>query len=398
MVRLKFNARCKDVFLAAGLVGAFALVGSAVHGSEKEAPAKKAPAAASATPATKVAVPKGDLPATMPSSGDDYVVVMTDKDDSSQKVFSKYLDKPESWRPLADYNLLADGVKVRIPKAMLKPGILPAKITAFSGRVDIARKVDWKWIPAVPNLLVSEGDWIRTRDRSSAEIRQDDGTVVLLRPGTKLMFTTSGLAKTERGEIRVTKLTLESGAIASRVTKLRAQDSRFEIKTPTATSFIRGTEFRVKVEAEGTRLEVLEGAVDFGSEESHVSVASNSGSLAPTGAVTPVAPSALPERPTALLTPEDRQVLDGEIAGYRFSWAAAPGATRYHVEIAADAEFRELVDEQWVETSGADLAGFNVSDLDPGTYFWRVATINGAGYESAWSDARHFVYPLRLKK
>ena len=73
----------------------------------------------------------------------------------------------------------------------------------------------------------------------------------------------------------------QRGSILSRVQKLAQRDSRFEIST--ATSFIRGTEFRVKVEPEGaTRLEVdiiMGGRVGFGDTEQNVSVDGNFGSL-----------------------------------------------------------------------------------------------------------------------
>ena len=66
--------------------------------------------------------------------------------------------------------------------------MIPAKVTKFSGRVEIARNFDWKWVKVVDNMLVQEGDWIRTRAKSSVEVMQDDGTVIVLRPNTKIMF------------------------------------------------------------------------------------------------------------------------------------------------------------------------------------------------------------------
>ena len=129
--------------------------------------------------------------------------------------------------------------------------MIPAKVTKF-GRVQIARSLlksgDWKWVKVVDDMLVQEGDWIRTRAKSSAELKQDDGTVIVLRPNTKILFESNGTTQTARGEVRTTKVKLDQGSILSRVKKLAQRDSRFEISTPTATSFIRGTEFRVKVE------------------------------------------------------------------------------------------------------------------------------------------------------
>jgi hypothetical protein len=364
---------------------------AAENGGRSEEQAKKP------TPATQIESPK-ELTATAQGSGEDYVVVITDKDTTPLSVYQKYLESADYWRQITEHNLLKDGVVVRIPKEMLKNGQIPAKVTKFSGNVEIARNFDWKWVKVVPDMLVQEGDWVRTRAKSSAEILQDDGTVVVLRPNTKLLFESNGNTKTARGEVRTTRLKLDEGTILSRVRKLAQRDSRFEISTPTATSFIRGTEFRVKVEPEGaTRLEVLEGRVDFGGEIEQVSVDGNYGSLVTGKGAQPEAPHALPEAPAQLLSPENRQVLEGDLAAYHFAWSAVPGAVRYHVEVSADAEFKQLVDETWVDGTSAQVQSMDFSDLEPGTYFWRVSSIDSESYESAWSQASHFIYPLKLR-
>ena len=183
------------------------------------------------TPATKIDSPK-EMAATSASSGEDYVVVMTDKDTTPLKVYQKYLRSADEWRQITEHNLLQKGIAVKVPKDMLKAGMIPAKVTKFSGRVEIARNFDWKWVKVVDDLLVQEGDWIRTRAKSSVEIKQDDGTVIVLRPNTKILFESNGQAKTARGEIRTTKLKLDQGSILARVKKLAQRDSRFEISTP----------------------------------------------------------------------------------------------------------------------------------------------------------------------
>jgi hypothetical protein len=331
-------------------------------------------------------------------ASEDYVVVLTEKDTTPLQVYQKYLDSADFWRSLAEHNMLGKDIQIRVPKSMLKGDQIPAKITKFSGRVEIARNFDWKWVKVVPNMLVQQGDWVRTRSRSSVEILQDDGTVIRLRPNSKAMIDLSGSTKSARGDIRVTKVKLESGSLVAKVKKLLQRDSRFEIQTPTATSFIRGTEFRVKVEdGNATRLEVLEGAVDFGSAAENVSVKGSFGSLATDAGTLPVAPQALPAAPAELFTPEDKQVLDDSLATYQFSWATVANATKYHLEISSDPEFKQLVEEAWLDGANADMMSLRIDTLEPGTYFWRVSSLDSEGYESAWSDARYFVYPSSLQ-
>jgi hypothetical protein len=370
----------KVLALAGALSFAVNLAASTDGGRSDEQDAKLTPAAATL------------------DASEDYVVVLTEKDNTPLNVYQKYLDSADFWRELAEHNLLGEDVRIRVPKRMLKGDQIPAKITKFSGRVEIARNFDWKWVKVVPNMLVQQGDWIRTRSRSSVEIVQDDGTVIRLRPNSKAMVDLSGSTKSARGDVRVTKVKLESGSLVAKVKKLLQRDSRFEIQTPTATSFIRGTEFRVKVEDNSaTRLEVLEGAVDFGSVAEKVSVAGNFGSLVDVAGNTPTAPHALPAAPAELFTPEDKQVLDDSLATYQFSWATVSNASKYHLEIASDAEFKQLVEEAWLDGANADMMSLRIDVLEPGTYFWRVSALDDKGYESPWSEARYFVYPLKLQ-
>ena len=98
-----------------------------------------------------------------------------------------------------------------------------------------------------------------------------------------------------------------------------------------------------------------------------------------------------------MLAPEDRQVLGGDLAQYDFAWTSVPGAVRYHLEVATDAGFRQLVDETWAEGESAPVQSLDLADLEPGTYFWRVSALDADGYESAWSHTAHFIYPMSLR-
>ncbi len=137
--------------------------------------------------------------------------------------------------------------------------------------------------------------------------------------------------------------------------------------------------------------------MDFGSSDSNISVGGNFGSLVKDAGNAPASPHALPMAPSQLFTPAEREVLDGDIASYRFSWSAVSGAERYHLEISSDAEFKQLMDETWVSGTDAELMSLSIDSLEPGTYFWRVASIDGDGYESAWSNDRYFVYSLKVQ-
>ena len=80
-----------------------------------------------------------------------------------------------------------------------------------------------------------------------------------------------------------------------------------------------------------------------------------------------------------------------------FAGATVSNAARYHLEVAADAEFKQLVDETWVEGSSAQVQSLDLCDIEPGSYFWGVSALDADGYESAWSNTVHFIYPMMLR-
>jgi hypothetical protein len=180
------------------------------------------------------------------------------------------------------------------------------------------------------------------------------------------------------------QLFLKEGSVWSQMEhELRG---RFEVKTPTANTIIRGTEFRVKVEpGEATRVEVLDGRVDFEMGERRLSVGRQEGALAVAGSDT-LTPAPLPPAPE-LLSPLPEEVLRSESFDQMFRWSTVEGAEVYSLEISRDDRFFDLVAERRVgpETSA------RIQGLEPGTYFWRT-TSTVRGFEGSPSRSRYFVF------
>ncbi|MEN7550800.1 family 10 glycosylhydrolase [Rapidithrix thailandica] len=94
---------------------------------------------------------------------------------------------------------------------------------------------------------------------------------------------------------------------------------------------------------------------------------------------------ATPEAPVLLAPLADEPALAKE---FTFEWQAAPGASYYHLQVAEDANFQQLIFEnarlEATEASGSPL------NLDGNrTYFWRVRAGNIAGL-GTYSEVRSF--------
>lgn len=164
-----------------------------------------------------------------------------------------------------------------------------------------------------------------------------------------------------------------------------------EITTPRAVAMIQqqlnggDTEFKVSINPDkSSTIAVYEGVAEVIIGGKTVLVEENSAvtvKLDESHSLT----EPLPSRPE-LLAPADSgrflyRALSPRIV---FTWKPSPGATLYHLVLARDPVFQDVIlDEQ---ISGAE---FMHGSLKQGTYFWRVSSLVG-GYEGPFAAPRQF--------
>lgn len=122
--------------------------------------------------------------------------------------------------------------------------------------------------PATLGQRLASGDLVVTSSNTRAAIRfTDDGSLVRLNPNSRLHVRTTG----NEGEVTKT-LELEFGELWARVTR-QQQERGFQVQTPSGVAAVKGTEFVVRVDANGvTTVLTLEGAMDFFNGAGTVSV------------------------------------------------------------------------------------------------------------------------------
>src|SRR4029077_11052419 len=129
-----------------------------------------------------------------------------------------------------------------IPMALVGPALAQqappsAELERVIGRVEILRKGQTQWIPAVIGARLVEGDDIRTFSGAQAELEMPDTSTALLVENSRLLVTK--LEYDQQSQSRLVLLHLVVGKVRAAIaqtaiTLVRARQSNFGISTPTA--------------------------------------------------------------------------------------------------------------------------------------------------------------------
>ena len=315
-------------------------------------------------------------------------VVLTKNETSVEAFEARYPELAGRWGEIARFNLLRAGHPIEVPEALLRSDGVLARIATFYGEAEVRRSFDDRFVPVVENLLIREGDEIRTWREAGVRLVFSDGNYVFLKSHTRAEVTSLGGNLAAADDAPRLRLTLKEGSLWSEIEhEIRG---RYEIRTPTASTIIRGTTFRVKVEpSEATRVEVLEGRVDVETGENRLSVNSQEGVLAESADRVPTT-ATLPG-PPELSTPLPEEVLARDRFEQIFRWTPVTEAEAYAFELARDESFFDLVAERRVGPESS----VQISTLESGTYFWRVSSISSSGFQGAPAPHRYFVFVQR---
>ena len=167
-------------------------------------------------------------------------------------------------------------------------------LTIIDGSADVARGAG-PFSRVADGVVLSAGDRVRTSDQSHAIVTFFDGSTVELEPTTIITVVQAMAAST--GALTI-QLEQSLGRTWSSVLKLMRPDSKFEMRTPSATAVVRGTGFATDVLADGTTtVTTSDGIVEVAAQGQTVSV--------PAGSATTVQPGTPPTPPAARARPQN---------------------------------------------------------------------------------------------
>jgi hypothetical protein len=273
-------------------------------------------------------------------------------------------------------SILAPGSIIKIPLQWLKQQPQPAKIKTVAGSVQLKRAGQSRYEQLKPGMQIRVGDEIVTR-QGSVVIELADGSIISLDEQSNLIFNRlSHFGKTGMVD---TQLRLNKGSLTTDIPPL-VKGSRYEIKTPSAVAAVRGTEFRLRSDDQGTRVEVLQGVVEFTGEHGQVLV--NAGQGASISSNTPrIDLIKLPDAPNTQLAQEKITNLPAKV-----EWDKVQNAQAYQVRLTEKDKHGQLV-QQGRQTDNA----LELKQIKNGNYELSVSSIDNNGYQGLDANSRIIV-------
>ncbi len=320
-----------------------------------------------------------------------YVSYVTHEGDTLYDIAGRYMRDPSDWAMLSRLNQvpaprrMPAGIALRLPADRLKQDQESARVIATSGPAEHAFGKH-PYLPVTEGATLGEGDRIRTGDNGFVTLELSDGShVTVSQNGTLDIDKLRRTVLTGSGD-RV--LELRRGEVDSQVTHATKKDDRFQIRSPSVVAGVRGTRFKVAYDGDArtTAVEVLDGAVGVDPaavggrasaplpgvplQASAQLVNARFGSITRADGAIGGPVELLPA--PALTQPA--KVQDGKTVA--FDLVPAEHAVAYRVQIARDADQLDLIRDLRVNAPHADFG-----DLADGTYFVRIAAIDGNGLE-----------------
>lgn len=284
----------------------------------------------------------------------------------------QFLAAPFGWKNLQLHNRVLDslrvpvGAKLRIPEAWMRIEPQTARVIAVQGDVTMdgrALGLDVK-VPAGALLRTGEGAFVTLAMPDESRLTVQPKSAARL---DKLHGVTGFSGHSA-------EVFLARGRVETRVEPQRGPAARYQIRTPTASVAVRGTEFRVGAnpDAHSAQAEVTGGEVQFNpaGKGAPKALPKGFGLVATAGQALP------PVRPLLPAPTLDGLPTHFEQVAPSLPFSPVDKAAGYRAQVARDEAFAEVVMDGVFPAPPARFAG-----LPDGAYWLRVRAIDEVGLE-----------------
>lgn len=235
-----------------------------------------------------------------------------------------------------------------------------------------------------PNDPLFRGNRVGTKERSTADVMFRDETRLVLGENTLVVILGDTQARAAR--LAATEATLVTGSLRARLAELAGKGGTPRVTTDSGDVALKAGEAQVSVdEKKTTRLAVYAGESRLTAQKKSVDVADGFGSKAEKGRA-PTPPKPLPDAPSWSAPSPGLTLTESEVdLAFAFAPAAAPtgpAAAEWHLQLARDADFDDLVVDARVPAS---IRTIEAKGARAGRYFARASAIDDDRFEGKWS-------------
>jgi hypothetical protein len=270
---------------------------------------------------------------------------------------------------ISDPDRLRVGTTIAIPTSLLRSTPLEAKVVAFRGNARATR--GGRTLTLALGAKLTEGALIETGPDGYLTFQLANGSRIALPSNSRVRIVRMRAYTISKGADL--DFMVERGRTETTATPLRDNRSRFRMRTPVAVSAVRGTVFRIGYDGPDTPslTEVVEGSVAVNLEATGATASLPGGFGAAAKPSGGLAREAL--LPPPVFVDSGQLQRDNTVA---FALRPSAGAVGYHLQIARDRDFVEMVAEGRAATPRID-----VGVLPDGAYFVRAMAIAPSGLE-----------------
>ncbi len=261
------------------------------------------------------------------------------------------------------------------------------RVYHMEGDVRVKRAGGFNWDPADRKLTLRVGDQIKTASSGSVQLIYFDGTVTTINPGSLLEI--REIHEDPATKVRHVSEKLNWGEVMASTQKTNVDGSFHEVATDNVSArSAEAGEFRVSSdkESKAAAVDVFQGHVQISSKgkveklESGERIRSDAGGELQSKEILPTVPR--------LIAPADQKIFvheDPAKASTTLAWEKIQGADHYHLVISD----RQLFTAALYDADRAETA-VQIDGIQPGEYYWKVASVAPNGVVGPYSAARRF--------
>jgi hypothetical protein len=254
-----------------------------------------------------------------------------------------------------------------------------AQFLSIEGDVQYSKSSNSDWKRAEPRTALFNGDWVKTSDKSSAELIFSNLSRYTVGPNALLeIYAQVNTATSKKSNsVQMTVGTVEV-ATTDDASTVRTPVSQIVVDSESQTQVgVQQDQATAVVTTKGTSSVTSTAggdAVKLASGEKVV--ASPTATLSAVKKVSP---------PPTLTTPADNQIFSAGETKVDFAWEAVPAAAGYILQVSRSRLFAslEINSKRQKATAKANLTG-------EGAFYWRVASIGADGDPGPFSQFRRF--------